>query len=428
MSTIQRQPPTHPPNLDPLPLYPSITETYIPSHDLTYHVLESGSESSTSSTRPPLLLLLHGFPEIAYSWRKIMPDLAKAGFTVVAYDQRGYGRTTGWQTGSSFSGTQSSALSYTGLVRDAVILVNALGYQEVECVIGHDFGAVGASMCALMRPDIFKSVIMMSHPFKGSPSLPTIIPRGHHNNDTSETSEPTIHMSLADLEPPRIHYKKYYAGLEAAREMDLEPLELQRFLRNYFYLKSANWPGNEPHQLSAWKADTIAEMPWYYVMLKDISMPENCQLLVTGVDVRGGKDVKSKGPRMWFEKSSDPTTSEKWLPNEELDVYVNEWHRTGFQGALNWYGVGGGPLTDLELFAGRKIDVPSLFISGDKDWGMYQEPGVVENMAEVCTDFKGVKIVDGAGHWVQQERPQEVIELVLEFLKMKDVQAGSAMK
>jgi len=268
------------------------------------------------------------------------------------------------------------------------------------------------------------SVIMMSHPFKGSPSLPINVPLGHQHINSSEESKPSIHISLADLDPPRMHYKKYYAGLDAAREMDLEPVELQRFLRNYFYLKSGNWTGNKPHSLSDWKAEVIAEMPWYYVMLKDISMPENCEFLVSGVDVRGGKDVKSKGHPMWFEESSDPTTSEKWLPNEELDVYVKEWNRTGFQGALNWYGVGGGPSTDLELFAGRKIDVPALFISGDKDWGMYQEPGVVEKMAEVCTDFKGVKVVEGAGHWVQQERPQDVIELVLEFLKMKDVPPG----
>jgi pimeloyl-ACP methyl ester carboxylesterase len=101
-------------------------------------------------------MLLHGFPELAFSWRKIMPALAEEGYYVVAYDQRGYGRTTGWDT-DSFSAVNLNTFTFSRLVRDAVILVNALGYKEVACVVGHDFGAVGVSMCALMRPDVFKS-------------------------------------------------------------------------------------------------------------------------------------------------------------------------------------------------------------------------------------------------------------------------------
>lgn len=110
---------------------------------------------SAGSPSNPLLLLLHGFPEIAYSWRKIMTPLAEAGYYVVAYDQRGYGRTTGWDA-RPFHEVDLTTYSFVRLVRDAVILVNALGYKEVACILGHDFGAVGASMCALFRPDIFK--------------------------------------------------------------------------------------------------------------------------------------------------------------------------------------------------------------------------------------------------------------------------------
>ena len=87
-----------------------------------------------------------------------MPAIAAEGYHVVAYDQRGYGRTTGWDT-REFSSVDLNTFTFTRLVRDAVILVNALGYKEVACVIGHDFGAVGASMCALMRPDLFKSYV-----------------------------------------------------------------------------------------------------------------------------------------------------------------------------------------------------------------------------------------------------------------------------
>jgi pimeloyl-ACP methyl ester carboxylesterase len=134
----------------PLPLPPNIAESYLPSHDLTYHLLSAGERPK------PLVLCLHGFPELAFSWRKIMPGIAEDGYYVVAYDQRGYGRTTGWDT-REYASVDLNTFTFTRLVRDVVILVNALGYKEVACVIGHDFGAVVASMCALMRPDLFKS-------------------------------------------------------------------------------------------------------------------------------------------------------------------------------------------------------------------------------------------------------------------------------
>lgn len=151
----------------PLPLPSGITESYLPSHDLTYHVLSAGQPTK------PLILCLHGFPELAYSWRKIMPSIADEGYHVVAYDQRGYGRTTGWDN-RGFSSVDLNTFTFTRLVRDAVIFINALGYKEVACVIGHDFGAVGASMCALMRPDIFKSYVPPFNPHHTDIYLPGI--------------------------------------------------------------------------------------------------------------------------------------------------------------------------------------------------------------------------------------------------------------
>ena len=138
-----------------LPLPEGINESYLQSHDLNYHVLSAGQPMK------PLVLCLHGFPELAYSWRKIMPAIASEGYHVVAYDQRGYGRTTGWDTGD-FSSVDLNTFRFTLLVRDAVVLANALGYKEVACVLGHDFGAVVASMCAVMRPDFFKSCVSYS--------------------------------------------------------------------------------------------------------------------------------------------------------------------------------------------------------------------------------------------------------------------------
>lgn len=122
--------------------------------------------------------------------------------------------------------------------------------------------------------------------------------------------------------------------------------------------------------------------------------------------------------------SEDPSLvaqkSNRWLPDQELAVYAENWARSGFQGGLNWYRVSTGniALKDMELFSGKKIDVPSLFISGKQDWGSYQEPGAVESMesGESCTDYRGTVMVEGAGHWVQQEQPKVVVKEVLKFL------------
>ena len=136
--------------LSPLPLPPTLWESQITSSasDLSYHVIQGGTKGN------PLILLLHGFPELAYSWRKVMPSLAEAGFYVVAFDQRGYGRTTGWDT-RCFEEVDLHTFVQTNLVRDMVVLVQRLGYHEVHCVIGHDFGYVPAALSALIRPDIF---------------------------------------------------------------------------------------------------------------------------------------------------------------------------------------------------------------------------------------------------------------------------------
>jgi alpha/beta hydrolase fold len=121
---------------------------------LTVHILEAGYETPGR----PAVLLLHGFPELAYSWRKVMPALAGAGYHVIAPDQRGYGRTTGWDDSYDADGDPFRILNMT---RDAIGLVYALGYRSVAMIVGHDAGAPVASWCALIRPDIFRSITIM---------------------------------------------------------------------------------------------------------------------------------------------------------------------------------------------------------------------------------------------------------------------------
>jgi pimeloyl-ACP methyl ester carboxylesterase len=129
--------------LPPLPLPAGVRSLVVSGiNGLTMHVLEAGYETPGR----PAVLLLHGFPELAYSWRKVMPRLAAAGFHVIAPDQRGYGRTTGWS--ADYDGDLRS-FSLLNLVRDALGLVSAFGLRSVAAVVGHDFGASVAAWCAL---------------------------------------------------------------------------------------------------------------------------------------------------------------------------------------------------------------------------------------------------------------------------------------
>jgi pimeloyl-ACP methyl ester carboxylesterase len=340
---------------------------------LSMHVLEAGDPGR------PCVLLLHGFPELAYSWRKVMPALAAAGYHVVAPDLRGYGRTVGcdadWD--ASYDGDVDS-FRLSNLVRDALGLLQALGRGSVTAVVGHDSGAAVAAFCALSRPDVFRSVVLMSAPFAWVPA-------------------PDIGAELAALARPRKHYQWYYSTREANADMWHCAQGVHAFLRAYFHVKSADWSGNRPFRLASWSAAELAKMPTYYIMDLAKNMAET---------------VAAAMP------SAAEIAACRWLPEDELAVYSAEYARTGFQGGLQWYRCRtGGRNKDLEALAGRTIDVPSAFIAGASDWGIYQVPGAFEAMqASVCTDMRGCHLVEGAGHWVQQERPDEVSRLLREFL------------
>jgi pimeloyl-ACP methyl ester carboxylesterase len=368
------------PPLDATVLPAGIRSRFLPNiNGLRIHVLEAGFE------RPgrPCVLLLHGFPELAYSWRKVMPLLAASGYHVVAPDLRGYGRTTGWD--ADYDGDLGS-FRMLNAVRDALGLVWALGYQHVAAVVGHDFGSPVAAWCALVRPDVFRSVALMSAPFDGPPA---VSPAASGNN---------IHDALAALPRPRKHYQWYYSTRPANADMLRCPQGVHAFLRAYYHHKSADWLQNKPYRLAGWTAEELAKMPTYYIMDLHENMAET---------------VAHEMP------SAAQIAACRWLPDNELAVYAGEYQRNGFQGGLQWYrrGTGGLDTAELQLFAGRTIDVPALFIAGSSDWGTYQRPGSFERMQEsACTRMLGCHLIDGAGHWVQQEQPEKVSELLLQFL------------
>jgi pimeloyl-ACP methyl ester carboxylesterase len=357
-----------------------------PQTNLNIHFLESGYDASKPKK---LVLLFHGYPEIAFSWRRVLPVIASSGeYHVVAPDLRGFGRTTGWDA------SDLSQFTSTTLARDAVVFVHALGYKSVHCVVGHDFGAVAASMAALMRPDLFQRLILMSHPYKSIP----VLPFGTAYGEGVQPKAPVdIQSELAALSEPRKHYR-FYNSTDSAGHDWLHPEQgLKSFLRGYFHVKSADWKRNDPQPLKAWNGIEVAKMPFYYIMPLHATMPEAVSLLL---------------------KSENVDQTKAWISDEDLAVYVQEWSRTGFQGGLNWYKFGTTPgkaATDLALFAGRKIEVPTLFLSGAQDWGNYQEPGALEAMKDTC-DLKGIVFVDGAGHWPQQEQSTKVAEEILRFI------------
>ena len=380
---------------------PPLQDNVLPSgvrsrfvHDingLRLHVLEAGFETRGR----PLVLLLHGFPELAYSWRKVMQPLAAAGFRVVAPDQRGYGRTTGWD--AEYDGNLGS-FRILNAVRDALGLVSALGYRDVALVAGHDFGASVAAWCALVRPDVFRSVALMSAPFAGPPALPFDTA---DNPPQPKSSEPNIHNELAKLDRPRKHYQWYYSTREANADMWHCPQGVDAFLRGYFHYKSADWVGNKPFPLKSWTAGELAKMPTYYIMDLDKNMAET---------------VTAEMP------TATEIASCRWLPEGEARVYSTEYERTGFQGGLQWYRARTQGLyeAELQLFSGRTIDVPSIFIAGKNDWGTYQRPGNFERMQQsACTRMLGCHLIDGAGHWVQQEQSERVSELLLQFAQQQ---------
>jgi pimeloyl-ACP methyl ester carboxylesterase len=355
---------------------------------LRMHVLEAGFETKGR----PCILLLHGFPELAYSWRKVMPTLAAAGYHVIAPDQRGYGRTTGWN--ADYDGDLNS-FRLLNMVRDVLGLVSALGYRSVDAVVGHDAGSSVAAWCALVRPDVFRSVVLMSAPFEGPPPLPFDTADG----PPKPKRDDPVHRELAALPRPRKHYQWYYSTREANADMHAAPQGVHDFLRAYYHHKSADWKNNAPYPLKSWTAGELAKLPTYYVMDLGKGMAET---------------VAEEMP------SPAQIAANRWLPDRELAFYSAEYARTGFQGGLQWYrcGTSGAFIPELQTFSGRTIDVPSCFISGKQDWGTYQRPGVFEAMqASVCTRMLGCHLIDGAGHWVQQEQPEEVSRLLLEFFK-----------
>jgi pimeloyl-ACP methyl ester carboxylesterase len=236
---------------------------------------------------------------------------------------------------------------------------------------------------------------MMSAPFSGPPSLPF-----NSDRDRPQVTHDGIHNDLAALKRPRKHYQWYYSTRPANDDMWKCTQGVHAFMRAYYHHKSADWNQNRPFPLTSWTATELEKMPTYYIMDLNETMAETV-----------AKEMPSPAE----------IAANKWLPDNELAVYAQEYARNGYQGGLQWYrcNTSGANNAELQLFSGRTINVPSCFIAGKSDWGVYQCPGgdVVSMQTGVLTNMiGGCHLIEGAGHWVQQEQAEKVCALLLALL------------
>ncbi|PPR01237.1 hypothetical protein CVT24_006002 [Panaeolus cyanescens] len=332
--------------------------------DLDMHVLEALPPSSSafaSQYKPPLLLLLHGFPELAYSWRKVMVPLAQRGYRVIAPEQRGYGRTL--IAGEDQQDDQRidydedlSPYTQSRLAKDIIALISVLGYDAassgtdaespVVSIVGHDFGSMVAGWCVLLKPELFAKggVVFMSLPFTGAGGALTT-----GSSSSGKTPVQALNGALSMLNPPRKHYSIYLSSPQANSELlsgfsdetlqsnpifnslPTQPYQsLHAFLRVFYHTKSGDWSsGTDPHPLlDAETAQAMqslvsappqtqlkvlqafASLPHYYVMPLNSSMPQAVLSYALA--------------------HNDLQLSNNWLSDDELAVYVSEFSRRGF--------------------------------------------------------------------------------------------------
>jgi pimeloyl-ACP methyl ester carboxylesterase len=289
------------------------------------------------------VVLSHGFPELAYSWRHQIPALAGAGCRVLAPDQRGYGR----------SSRPAAVEDYdiVHLTGDLLALLDDIG-EERAVFVGHDWGAIVVWQLALLAPERVAGVVGMSVPF---------LPRGA-----------------------------------------LPPTQLMRQVMGdaFFYMLYFQQPGAADADLGRDPATTMTR-------LLAATMPSSHGALDTAMFAADG--------RGFVERLPEPDGLPGWLAPDELDHYIAEFTRTGFTGGINWYRNLDRNWELTAHLAGAKVEAPALFVGGSSDPVLLMTPPAV--MDGWVPDLRGTVLVDGAGHWVQQERADEVNAALVGFVE-----------
>ena len=300
----------------------------------------------------PLVLFLHGFPESWYSWRHQIPVVADAGYRAVALDMRGYGQTSKPEAIASYS--------ISHLVGDVIGAVAALGHDQAV-IVGHDWGGPVAWYSALMRPDVVRAVAVLSVPFNPPMSLPD----GVTLNDLME-------INAGDR-----HYYRLYFQEPGVAEVELES-DIRRSMLGFLYSISGDII-----------SDGIHSEGWDGHFPIDESL--SAQLII-------------------------PSQLPPWLSERDLQFFVDELTRSGFRGGINWYRNISAIPGILAPFVGATIAQPALYLYGEHDLIAGNTNAAINALPVALPDLRGVIRLEGAGHWLQQERPQDVNDALLAFL------------
>ena len=306
---------------------------------LTQQILEAGEG--------PLVLLIHGFPELGISWRAQIQALAQAGYHAVAPDMRGYGGTD--------KPTRREDHTILHLVGDMVDLVRALGYSDCA-VVGHDWGAPVAWHCALMRPDMFKAVAGLSVPFQ---------PRRPSGPPTPAMAAISKRAGLGDL---------YISTFQADDAHLIFDADVEAGLRKGFYA----YDGATPDARQS-----------------------------TGFIPAGGN---------FLSVVPDDATLPPWMSEDHFQEYVAAFSAGGLKGPIDWYRCLDLNWSLTAFLQGARIHQPSFFLVGDRDPVRHYSGQHEAGLKDWLTDLRGQVVLPGAGHWVQQERAEEVNNALLDFL------------
>jgi pimeloyl-ACP methyl ester carboxylesterase len=331
------------------------------------HVVSAGSG--------PLVLLCHGFPESWYSWRHQLSALAEAGYRAVALDMRGYGR----------SSKPAMAQDYriTELVADCVGVVKALG-EATAVVVGHDWGACVAWTAAWTRPDVFRAVVGVSIPFSG---------RGLLALPTSPFGERRPIEVEREIAGPGMLFYQEYLGLPGVIEREFEE-DIRPWITGALYSFSAAPP--LPEELADVDFTTLPD---------ELLVPV---LRGTALCIPHGAKMK--------DRMIVPEALPAWLTEADVDFYVAELERTGIAGGASYYRVIDLDWELLGAQVGKPVEVPALFIGGDRDVVTIWARDALARAREMVPQMRDHVILSNCGHWIQQEQPAACTAAILEFL------------
>jgi pimeloyl-ACP methyl ester carboxylesterase len=315
-------------------------QRHIQTDTLRQQILEAGSG--------PLVLFIHGFPELGISWRAQVQALADAGYHAVAPDMRGYGGTD--------KPAEREAYTVLHLVGDMVDLVRALGHSTCT-VVGHDWGAPVAWHCALMRPDLFTAVACLSVPLQ---------PRRAKGPPTVAMAAISKRAGLGEL------YINQFQAPDAHRIFEVD---VAAGLRKGFWA----YDGATPPELQS-----------------------------TGF-IQPGENFISTVP--------DDAPLPPWMNADHFAEYVAAFSAGGFRAPLDWYRCIDLNWSLTAFLQDAQVRVPGAFMVGDRDPVRHYSGQHEAGLKDLVPDLRSQVVVPGAGHWIQQERPEVVNGWLLEFLR-----------